>query len=369
MARQAVARLEAGIEESGASVVIGGPADAVRGSGADAPAAPEPDRERPQVPSSGHLARVRVRGEVQGRLARSRWPTTGSASIRSTRPHLPVVRAAPRAGEYPGTGIGLAVCRKIVSATAGRSPRSAPRVRGDLHRELAIRPLPEATPAAEPPGAESRRNRLSTREPQHRRPLTILMADDDPDDRKLTQEAFDEARLLNDLRFVEDGEELLDYLHRRGKYSARAARAGARHHPARPQHAAQGRPRGARRDQGRSRRSADPRRRPDHVQGRGGHRPQLRPGGELVHHQAGHVRRPRRGDAGRWRATGSRSSPCRSISSLAQPAPRVPEHRAGPDQDASSTAPSGSKRRASPLASAPTGRVTSTRLRPAALAR
>ena len=51
------------------------------------------------------------------------------------------------------------------------------------------------------------------------RPVTILMADDDPDDRALTREAFAESLLANDLRFVEDGVELLDYLHRRGKYA------------------------------------------------------------------------------------------------------------------------------------------------------
>jgi CheY-like chemotaxis protein len=49
--------------------------------------------------------------------------------------------------------------------------------------------------------------------------ITILVADDDPDDRQLTLEAFTEAKLANDLRFVEDGVELLDYLNRRGKYS------------------------------------------------------------------------------------------------------------------------------------------------------
>jgi len=48
--------------------------------------------------------------------------------------------------------------------------------------------------------------------------ITILMADDDPDDRFMTRDAFKEARLLNDLRFVENGEELIDYLRRRGKY-------------------------------------------------------------------------------------------------------------------------------------------------------
>jgi two-component system response regulator len=51
------------------------------------------------------------------------------------------------------------------------------------------------------------------------KPITILMADDDADDRQLTKEAFEEARLANDLRFVEDGVELLDYLYRRGKYA------------------------------------------------------------------------------------------------------------------------------------------------------
>jgi two-component system response regulator len=51
------------------------------------------------------------------------------------------------------------------------------------------------------------------------KPITILMADDDADDRLMTKEAFEESRLANDLRFVEDGEELIDYLKRRGKYA------------------------------------------------------------------------------------------------------------------------------------------------------
>ncbi len=50
------------------------------------------------------------------------------------------------------------------------------------------------------------------------KPITILMADDDADDRLMTKEAFEESKLVNDLRFVEDGVELLDYLKRRGKY-------------------------------------------------------------------------------------------------------------------------------------------------------
>ena len=48
--------------------------------------------------------------------------------------------------------------------------------------------------------------------------ITILLADDDPDDRKLTLDAFAENRLANVLHCVEDGEELMDYLNRRGKF-------------------------------------------------------------------------------------------------------------------------------------------------------
>jgi two-component system response regulator len=45
------------------------------------------------------------------------------------------------------------------------------------------------------------------------------MADDDVDDRQMTREAFDESRIANDLRCVENGIELMDYLYRRGRYS------------------------------------------------------------------------------------------------------------------------------------------------------
>lgn len=54
-------------------------------------------------------------------------------------------------------------------------------------------------------------------------PIVILMADDDADDRMLTRDALEESRVLNELRFVEDGEELMDYLRRNGKYANAAA--------------------------------------------------------------------------------------------------------------------------------------------------
>lgn len=54
-------------------------------------------------------------------------------------------------------------------------------------------------------------------------PITILMAEDDPDDRLMTQEAFAECRLGNPLHFAVDGEDLMDYLRRRGRYADAAA--------------------------------------------------------------------------------------------------------------------------------------------------
>jgi CheY-like chemotaxis protein len=45
------------------------------------------------------------------------------------------------------------------------------------------------------------------------------MADDDADDRMLAKDALEECRLANDLRFVEDGEELMDYLYHRGSFA------------------------------------------------------------------------------------------------------------------------------------------------------
>lgn len=52
----------------------------------------------------------------------------------------------------------------------------------------------------------------------NRDPITILMADDDPEDVMLAEDALAEARLANNFISVENGEELMDYLYRRGDY-------------------------------------------------------------------------------------------------------------------------------------------------------
>lgn len=51
------------------------------------------------------------------------------------------------------------------------------------------------------------------------RSITILMADDDDDDRMLTQDALRESRVVNRLFCVQDGVELLQYLRRQDKFS------------------------------------------------------------------------------------------------------------------------------------------------------
>ena len=57
--------------------------------------------------------------------------------------------------------------------------------------------------------------------PATHKSIVILMADDDADDRLLARDAFHECQLDRELEFVENGEELMDYLRHHGKYAAR----------------------------------------------------------------------------------------------------------------------------------------------------
>ena len=52
----------------------------------------------------------------------------------------------------------------------------------------------------------------------NKRPLNIMIAENDEDDRALVRFAFAECKLSNTVHFVEDGEQLLDYLYHRGPY-------------------------------------------------------------------------------------------------------------------------------------------------------
>jgi CheY-like chemotaxis protein len=50
-------------------------------------------------------------------------------------------------------------------------------------------------------------------------PIQILMVEDNPADVELTKEAFSEGKLSNSLHVVNDGEEALDYIYKRGRFA------------------------------------------------------------------------------------------------------------------------------------------------------
>jgi len=52
------------------------------------------------------------------------------------------------------------------------------------------------------------------------RPIEILLVDDNPADVALTQEAFLENKLCNNLNVVNDGVEAMDFLRKRGRYAS-----------------------------------------------------------------------------------------------------------------------------------------------------
>ncbi len=49
--------------------------------------------------------------------------------------------------------------------------------------------------------------------------FSILIADDDADDREMMKAAFEENHIAHNIKFVENGEELLRYLKRKGAYA------------------------------------------------------------------------------------------------------------------------------------------------------
>ncbi len=60
--------------------------------------------------------------------------------------------------------------------------------------------------------------------PNKARALLILIADDDADDRYLTKAAFEENASHCEIDFVEDGNEVFDFLYSRGKFSTYQAK-------------------------------------------------------------------------------------------------------------------------------------------------
>lgn len=60
---------------------------------------------------------------------------------------------------------------------------------------------------------------MRTEHKEIKEPFTILIAEDDSDDRLILQRALMRCQPAPQLHFVHDGEELMEYLHQSGRYS------------------------------------------------------------------------------------------------------------------------------------------------------
>jgi CheY-like chemotaxis protein len=68
------------------------------------------------------------------------------------------------------------------------------------------------------PSGPTKKSQRNLAQGHHTR-VPILMVDDDSDDCLLAQEAWEEIKSENELRFVHDGQEVLDYVYHHGAYA------------------------------------------------------------------------------------------------------------------------------------------------------